>query len=31
LSLVGTVFCIFLSIRFFKKFILPAKHPNVHS
>ena len=31
ISLTATIFFIFLSIRFFKKFILPAKASNVQS
>jgi hypothetical protein len=30
-SAVSTVFFIYLTTRFFKKYILPGKHPNTQS
>jgi arginine exporter protein ArgO len=31
LSLLGTIFCIYATHRFFKKYILQAKQPEPHS
>lgn len=31
LSLLGTVFCIYAVIKFFKKYILHSKQPEAHS
>ena len=31
ISSVATVFFIYLTTRFFKKYILPGKHPNTQS
>ena len=31
LTLIGTVFCIYAIIKFFKKYILHSKHPEAHS